>query len=85
MEDFYFCYWKSYILDDSKNSVNGNELKTYRAVKVNYEREMYLLINDLPKSHTSSFAKFHTSAHSLEIEKGRHKKMVVIRKDLLSL
>ena len=36
---------------------------------------MYLLINDLPKTHISSFAKFCVSLHSLEIEKGRHKKL----------
>ena len=41
---------------------------------------MYLLINDLPKSHTSSFAKFRTSAHSLEIEKGTHKKWLLSEK-----
>ena len=38
---------------------------------------MYLLINDLPKSHISSFTEFRVSAHSLEIEKGRHKKKLL--------
>ena len=32
-----------------------------------------LLINDLPKSHILYFAKFRVSAHSLKMEKGRHK------------
>ena len=44
--------------------VNGNKLRTYRTVKVNYEREMHLLINDLPKSHISLFAIVRTGAHS---------------------
>ena len=41
---------------------------------------MYLLINDLPKSHISSFAKFRVSDHSLEIEKGRHKKKLLMER-----
>ena len=41
---------------------------------------MYLLINDLPKSHISSFAKFRISAHSLEIEKGIHKKKLLSKR-----
>ena len=57
--------------------MQGNKLRTYRTVKVNFEREIYLLINDLPKSHISSFAKFRISAHSLELEKGRHKKKLL--------
>ena len=40
---------------------------------------MYLLINDLPKTHISSFAKFRVSAHSLEIEKDRHNKLLTER------
>ena len=74
LKDSYSCYWKSCIFDDGKNSVNGNKLRVYRTVMVNFEREMHLLINDLPKSYISFFAKFRISAHSLEIEKGRHKR-----------
>ena len=79
LKDSYPCYWKSCIFDDSKNSVNGNKLRTYRTVKVNFERIVYLLINNLPKSHFSSFAKFRISALSLEIEKGRHKRKLLSR------
>ena len=35
---------------------------------------MFLLVNDLPTSRISTFAKFGICAHSLEIEEGRHKK-----------
>ena len=77
MKDSYSQYWKTCLFDDSKNAVNGNKLRTYRTFKVDYEREMYLLINNLPKTHISSFAKFRVSAHSLEIEKGRHKKLLL--------
>ena len=77
MKDSYSQYWKTCLFDDSKNAVNCNKLRTYRTFKVDYEREMYLLINDLPKTHISSFAKFRVSAHSLEIEKGKHKKLLL--------
>ena len=77
LKDSYSQYWKTCLFDESKNTVNGNKLITYRTFNVNYEREMYLLINDLPKSHISSFAKFRVSAHSLEIEKGRHKNLLL--------
>ena len=77
LKDSYSQYWKTCLFDDSKNAVNGNKLRTYRTFKVDYEREMYLLINDLPKTHISAFAKFRVSAHSLEIEKGTHKKLLL--------
>ena len=77
LKDSYSQYWKTCLFDDSKNAVNGNKLRTYRTFKVDYEREMYLLINDLPKTHISSFAKFRISAHSLETEKDRHKKLLL--------
>ena len=41
LQDSYSCYWKFCIFDDRKNSVNGSKMRTYRTVKVNYEREMY--------------------------------------------
>ena len=39
--------------------------------------EKCICLNYLPKSHMSSFAKFRVSAHSLETEKGRHKKKLL--------
>ena len=77
LKDSYSQYWKTCLFDDSNNAVNGNNLRTYRTFKVNYGREMYLLINDLPKTQISSFAKFCVSAHSLEVEKGRHEKLLL--------
>ena len=41
---------------------------------------MYLQINGLPKEYITSFAKFRVSAHSLQIEKGRHKNKAVIER-----
>ena len=50
LKDSYSQYWKTCLFDDGKNAVSGNKLRTYRTFKVDYEREMYLLINDLPKT-----------------------------------
>ena len=61
----------------SKGVVKRETHNYDRTFKVDYEREMYLLINDLLKTHISSFAKFRVSAHSLEIENGRHKKLLL--------
>ena len=80
LKDSYSQHWKTCLFDDSKNAVNGNKLRTYRTFTVNYEREMYLLINDLPKTHISSFAKFRVSAHSLEIENGRHTRLLLMER-----
>ena len=49
LKDTYFQYWKTCLFDDSKNVVNGNKLRTYRTFKVDYEQEMYLLINEFAK------------------------------------
>ena len=62
--------WKLKILDDD-NKVNGNKLRTYRKLKLEYETDFFLYL-DVDRSAVSCFVKIRISNSILNIEKGRH-------------
>ena len=49
-----------------------------------YERETYLIVNELSKGEVSTCAKLRISSHDLHIKKGRHRKTILnVRKCFL--
>ena len=64
-------------LQQWKSDVNSmSKLKTYSLFKENREREGYLNLY-LPRRLRVSLARFRTGNHNLEIEKGRHKNLLL--------
>ena len=60
--------------DDNKNTNQKNKLRTYRLLKKNCLYENYLSIVTNAK-HRAALTKLRISAHNLEIETGRYKKI----------
>jgi hypothetical protein len=72
----YTNIWDICLFNDVRRNQNyGNKLRTYRLFKNTFRKEQYL---DLIKNvnFRSSLTKFRISAHSLQIEKGRHGKYI---------
>ena len=65
----YDAVWKTEIFNDRPGKQYGNILRTYRLFKNNFAFESYL---DLDNFNRNILIRFRISAHSLEIEKGRH-------------
>lgn len=66
--------WNSTLFEDSRTMNQGNKLRTYRKFKTSFHRENYLnLLQD--KKIRSSLCQFRISAHQLNIETGRYKKI----------
>lgn len=72
LEEQYIQFWKLSLFDDSSNP-NGNKLRLYRKLKLDYKIETYLLANN-DKSYTASFTKIRISNSNLKIEEGRYNK-----------
>lgn len=71
------CYkmqWKNFLFNDI-GSQNGNKLRTYRIFKSEFSYEPYLDFLDNQREKRIAFTKLRTSAHKLNIEQGRYKKV----------
>ena len=68
IDETYREFWKNEL-----ENVDLGRLQFYREVKNNYNIEKYLKLEDF--EHRKIIAKLRCSDHTLEIEKGRHRKM----------
>jgi hypothetical protein len=65
----YNAVWKTGSCNDRPGKQYGNKLRTYRLFKNNFAIESYF---NLDNFNRNILIRFRISAHSLEIEKGRH-------------
>ena len=78
----YCQYWSGTLWDDTRRRSGGhNKLRTYRLFKKDFGWESYLHFVSNP-SHRVALTKFRTSAHCLQIERGRYHKPQAIPPDM---
>ena len=65
--------WYDSLMDDSKNVLNGNKLRTYRQFKNTLETEPYVLAN-ISRYQRRILAKFRCGNLPLHVETGRYTK-----------